>query len=37
MPFIAARDGTQLYWREWGEDAPFLFLNGLGRGSQMWD
>jgi pimeloyl-ACP methyl ester carboxylesterase len=37
MPFIAASDGTQLYWREWGEGAPLLFLNGLGCGSQMWD
>jgi non-heme chloroperoxidase len=37
MPFITARDGTQLYWRDWGQGAPVLFLNGLGCGSQMWD
>jgi pimeloyl-ACP methyl ester carboxylesterase len=37
MPFITANDGTQLYWREWGEGAPLLFLNGLGAGSAMWD
>ncbi len=37
MPFIAARDGTQLYWREWGQGAPLLFLNSLGCGNQMWD
>lgn len=37
MPFIAATDGTQLYWRDWGQGAPLLFLNGLGCGSQMWD
>ena len=37
MPFITARDGTQLYWRDWGEGAPILFLNSLGIGSQMWD
>jgi pimeloyl-ACP methyl ester carboxylesterase len=37
MPFIAARDGTQLYLREWGQGAPLLFLNSLGCGSQMWD
>ncbi len=37
MPFIAAKDGAQLYWREWGEGAPMLFLNGLGCSSQMWD
>ena len=37
MPFIAAKDGTQLYWREWGVGAPMLFLNSLGCGAQMWD
>ena len=37
MPFIAAKDGTQLYWREWGAGAPMLFLNSLGCGAQMWD
>ena len=37
MPFIAAKDDTQLYWREWGQGAPMLFLNSLGCGSQMWD
>lgn len=37
MPFIAAKDGTQLYWREWGAGAPVLFLNSLGLGNQMWD
>jgi pimeloyl-ACP methyl ester carboxylesterase len=37
MPFIAAKDGAQLYWRDWGQGAPILFLNSLGFGSQMWD
>ena len=37
MPFIAAKDGAQLYWREWGEGPPLLFLNSLGCGAQMWD
>lgn len=37
MPFITARDSTQLYYREWGEGAPILFLSGLGCGSAMWD
>ena len=22
MPTITAKDGTELYWREWGEGAP---------------
>ena len=37
MPFIAAADGTQLYWRDWGQGAPLLFLNSLGMSSRMWD
>jgi non-heme chloroperoxidase len=37
MPFITAKDGTQLFWREWGQGAPILFLNSLGCNSQMWD
>jgi non-heme chloroperoxidase len=37
MPFIAAKDGAQLYWREWGAGTPMLFLNSLGCGAQMWD
>jgi non-heme chloroperoxidase len=37
MPFIAAKDGTQLYWRDWGKGPPMLFLNSLGCGCQMWD
>ena len=37
MPFVTATDGAQLYWREWGQGAPMLFLSSLGFGSQMWD
>jgi non-heme chloroperoxidase len=37
MPFITAKDGTQLFWREWGQGKPILFLNSLGCNSQMWD
>jgi non-heme chloroperoxidase len=37
MPFIAAKDGAQLYWRDWGAGAPMLFLNSLGCGAEMWD
>jgi pimeloyl-ACP methyl ester carboxylesterase len=37
MPFIAAKDDTQLYWREWGAGAPILFLNSLGCSHAMWD
>ena len=37
MPFITAKDGAELYWREWGEGAPTLFLSSLGCDSRMWD
>jgi len=37
MAFITARDGAQLYWCEWGEGAPILFLNSLGLSTRMWD
>jgi len=36
MAFISAADGTRLYWHEWGEGAPILFLSSLGLASQMW-
>src|SRR5262249_40060099 len=37
MPFITAKDGAQLYWREWGKGPPILFLSSLGCDSRMWD
>jgi len=37
MPFITTKDGAELYWREWGEGAPILFLSSLGCDSRMWD
>ena len=37
MPFITAKDGAQLYWREWGAGAAILFLSSLGCGNRMWD
>ena len=35
--FIQTRDGTRLYWTEWGSGAPVLFLNSAGMSTQMWD
>jgi len=37
MPFITAKDGAELYWQEWGEGAPILFLSSLGCGARLWD
>ena len=36
-PFISARDGTQLYWTQWGSGRPILFLNSFGLTTQMWE
>jgi non-heme chloroperoxidase len=36
-PFIASRDGTNLYWREWGRGVPVLFVHSWCMNSQMWD
>lgn len=35
--FIQTRDGTRLYWTEWGSGAPILFLNSAGLATPMWD
>ena len=37
MPFISATDGTSLFFREWGEGDPVLFLSSLGMSTRMWD
>jgi non-heme chloroperoxidase len=37
MPFTSAKDGTQLFWSEWGEGAPILFLSSLGCDARLWD
>ena len=37
MPFLSTSDGTQLFWREWGEGQPVLFLSSLGTSTQLWD
>jgi pimeloyl-ACP methyl ester carboxylesterase len=35
--FVQTRDGTCLYWTEWGSGAPVLFLNSAGMCTSMWD
>ena len=37
MPYIDASDGTALFYSEWGEGEPILFLSSLGCGQRLWD
>jgi non-heme chloroperoxidase len=34
--YVEARDGTELYWRSWGEGAPVLFVAAWGLPSDAW-
>ncbi|RDS83610.1 alpha/beta hydrolase [Dyella monticola] len=34
---ITTRDGVSLYWREWGQGAPVLFVHSWALQSRMWD
>jgi non-heme chloroperoxidase len=44
-PFVEARDGTRLYWTQWGTGprtgaravSPILFLSSAGMSAPMWD
>jgi pimeloyl-ACP methyl ester carboxylesterase len=35
-PFIETRDGTQLFYRDWGGGAPFVFISGWALNSDCW-
>jgi non-heme chloroperoxidase len=36
--YLGARDGTRLYWTQWGTGgAPILFLSSAGLSTPMWD
>jgi non-heme chloroperoxidase len=35
-PFIETRDGTQLFYRDWGSGAPLVFLSGWALTSDCW-
>ena len=37
MAFIKARDGTQLYYKDWGEGPPVVFIHGWPLNADMWD
>ena len=35
-PFVATRDGTQLFFRDWGNGAPLVFVSGWALTSDCW-
>jgi pimeloyl-ACP methyl ester carboxylesterase len=35
-PFIETRDGTQLFYRDWGSGAPLVFMSGWALTSDCW-
>jgi non-heme chloroperoxidase len=35
--FISSRDGTRLYWKEWGTGIPLLFVHGAAVQCRFWD
>jgi non-heme chloroperoxidase len=37
MPYVRARDGTRLYYEDWGAGAPLVFIHGWGLGADMWE
>jgi len=37
VPHIATKDGTQLYYRDWGAGQPVVFCHGWPLNSDMWE
>jgi pimeloyl-ACP methyl ester carboxylesterase len=37
LPYVAARDGTALYFKDWGTGAPVVFVHGWTLGADMWE
>jgi non-heme chloroperoxidase len=35
-PFVETRDGTQLFYRDWGSGAPLVFISGWALTSDCW-
>jgi non-heme chloroperoxidase len=36
MPFISAKDGTPLFYKDWGSGKPIVFVSSWGLTSDMW-
>lgn len=37
MPFIKANDGTQLYYKDWGQGRPIVLIHGWPLDADMWE
>ena len=37
MPFLEAKDGTSLFYKDWGTGKPVLFVHGWCLGADMWE
>lgn len=37
MPFIAAQDGTEIYYRDWGSGTPVVLIHGWPLNCDMWE
>src|SRR5215213_9401716 len=37
MAFITAKDGTQIYYKDWGEGPPIVFSHGWPLSSDAWE
>jgi pimeloyl-ACP methyl ester carboxylesterase len=37
MPFIETREGVRLFYRDWGNGQPVVFIHGWGLGADMWE
>ena len=37
MPFVATKDGTNLFYKDWGTGEPVVFVHGGQLGADMWE
>ena len=37
MPFVTAKDGTEIFYKDWGKGRPIVFSHGWPLSSDAWD